>query len=79
MRKDNGASSGEDRAACPTCGGFLSWRHDHKLDNSGLDDGPWLPGHAPRKKHDIDPVAFSVARKRAWETRRAKYGPMGHS
>jgi hypothetical protein len=45
---------------------------DHKPDGSGLDDGPWLPGKAPRKK----PVKKSreelaAIRAKAWKTRRA--------
>lgn len=46
----------------------------------GLECGVWLPGHAPRKQHVItDPASYSAARRRAWETRRLKYGPQGHS
>lgn len=64
---------------CPVCGGALSYTHDHKADNSGLDDGPWLPGKQPRKK----PAPKSAEemkriRSQAWATRRAKYGPQGH-
>ena len=64
---------------CLICGGELSWEHDHRPDMSGLDDGPYLPGRAPRKKpapkaaHEI-----SAIRKRAWATRRQKYGKYGH-
>ena len=33
---------------CSICGGSFHYLfpHDHKADNSGLDDGPWLPGRA---------------------------------
>lgn len=76
-----------DALLCNVCGaplnvsylGFAVRKHDHQPDQSGLDDGPWLPGQQPRKKHAIDPASFSAARRRAWETRRAKYGPGGHS
>jgi hypothetical protein len=64
---------------CPICGGELSWQHDHQTDLSGLDDGPYLPGHAPRKKPDAKPPAeITEIRKRAWATRRQKYGKYGH-
>lgn len=64
---------------CEKCGGALTWQHDHRPDLSGLDDGPYLPGHAPRKK----PAPKSAAeihdiRARAWATRRQKYGQWGH-
>lgn len=46
---------------------------DNKSDLSGLDDGPFLPGRAPRKK----PAAKSaddlrIIRSKAWATRRAR-------
>ncbi len=64
---------------CLICGGELSWQHDHKPDQSGLDDGPPLPGQAPRKKPEPkDPAEVSRIRKEAWETRRQKYGAYGH-
>jgi len=64
---------------CHVCGGPISWGHDHKPDNSGLDDGPYLPGRAPRKKSAPKPAnEVSATRKRAWATRRAKYGKHGH-
>jgi len=52
---------------------------DNRPDNTGLDDGPYLPGQAPRKR----PVPKSSEevtdiRARAWITRRAKYGDGGH-
>lgn len=64
---------------CAICGQAMTWRHDHKLDKSGLDDGPFLRGRAPRKK----PAPKSAEetrdiRSRAWMTRRAKYGLHGH-
>ncbi len=64
---------------CETCGGQMAWKHDHKTDQSGLDDGPPLPGHAPRKK--MEPKSADEVRDiraRAWATRRAKYGQHGH-
>lgn len=64
---------------CTICGGQMTWRHDHKPDQSGLDDGPYLPGHAPRKKAEPkDATEAARIRAKAWETRRAKYGPHGH-
>lgn len=66
-------------AICPTCGGEESFPHDHRPDNSGLDDGPWLPGRAPRRKPTPkSPEVIAAIRARAWETRRAKYGERGH-
>ena len=54
-------------------------RPDNQEDDSGLDDGPWLPGHAPRKK-PTPKDAGEIARIRAcaWSTRRTKYGERGH-
>ena len=64
---------------CETCGGQMTWKHDHKVDQSGLDDGPWLPGHAPRKKMEPKPAdEVRGIRARAWATRREKYGQHGH-
>lgn len=52
---------------------------DHKPDGSGLDDGPYLPGQAPRKKPaPKDASEISEIRNRAWKTRRQKYGDRGH-
>lgn len=64
---------------CPFCGQLLTWQHDHKPDLSGLDDGPYLPGHAPRKK-PRPKTAEEVRdiRAQAWVTRREKYGKWGH-
>ena len=66
---------------CPICHGVIvgGVAHDHQPDQSGLDDGPWLPGRAPRKKMEPkSPDETSRIRAQAWETRRAKYGPHGH-
>jgi hypothetical protein len=64
---------------CVTCGQPLTWVHDHKADLSGLDDGPDLPGQAPRKKTAPKPAdEIREIRARAWATRRQKYGPHGH-
>jgi len=66
-------------AICEICGQVEGWVHDHKPDQSGLDDGPYLRGHAPRKKPIPRPAdEISLIRKQAWATRRAKYGPYGH-
>lgn len=56
---------------CLLCGGLLSWEHDHRPDNTGLDDGPYLPGRAPRKKPAPKTAEeMRAIRARAWETRR---------
>lgn len=45
----------------------------------GLDDGPWLPGHAPRRRPKRKrPSELKEIREKAWETRRRKLGPRGH-
>lgn len=68
-----------DTPRCDVCGGPLSYTHDHKPDLWGLDDGPYLPGCAPRKKPDPKPAHVNAEIKaRAWATRRAKYGQQGH-
>lgn len=62
---------------CEICAGLLTWKHDHKPDNSGIDDGPPLPG--TRKKYKPKPPnEMREIRARAWATRREKYGPRGH-
>ena len=72
-------SAPADTTYCEKCGGLLAWEHDHKDDESGIDDGPWLPGRAPRKQADPKPVKeVREIRLRAWETRRKKYGKYGH-
>jgi len=49
---------------CLICGSANTWLHDHKPDNSGLDDGPYLPGCAPRKKSAPKPAhEVSATRK----------------
>lgn len=73
---------------CPTCGAsgpimkggqWGYFPHDHKPDMSGLDDGPYLAGRAPRKKAaPKSPAEMKDIRARAWATRRAKYGEHGH-
>lgn len=64
-------------AYCPLCGIEALFQHDHKADNTGLDDGPEL--HSVRKKADPKPQNVVTAiRARAWETRRMKYGAHGH-
>jgi len=62
---------------CDQCGGLLTWVHDHRSDNTGLDDGPLL--NPPRKKPAPKPADETAEiRARAWETRRQKYGQGGH-
>lgn len=54
-------------------------RLDNRPDGSGLDDGPYLPGCAPRKRPPAkDPATLADIRARAWATRRARYGKAGH-
>jgi hypothetical protein len=46
---------------------------DNRPDGSGLDDGPWLPGCAPRKKPEPkSPEELAAIRAKAWATRRSK-------
>ena len=66
-----------DRDRCSVCGGALSWVHDHRMDNTGLDDGPPLP---ERKKPAPKPADETARiRAQAWATRRQRYGERGHS
>lgn len=51
---------------------------DHKPDGSGLDDGPHLPGEAPRKRSNKSASELADIRSKAWETRRHLYGQKGH-
>lgn len=62
---------------CPTCGFEAAFLHDHKADNSGLDDGPDI---YPTRKKALPkrPDVVAEIRARAWTTRRAKYGARGH-
>lgn len=51
---------------------FLRAPLDHRPDQTGLDDGPYLPGRAPRKKPAPKSAEeLTAIRKRAWVTRRA--------
>lgn len=48
---------------------------DRKPDLTGLDDGPYLPGRAPRKKTTPKtPEELRAIRAKAWTTRRIKKG-----
>lgn len=62
---------------CTICGQAMTWAHDHRPDNSGLDDGPAIRRErkkaAPKQPNELQNI-----RARAWKTRRAKYGPHGH-
>lgn len=62
--------------ACEVCGGELSWRHDHRPDLTGLDDGPPLP--VRKRPTPKSPEELRDIRARAWATRRRKYGNHGH-
>ena len=76
--------------ACDACGivkeftspefwGKCWGKPDHKPDGSGLDDGPYLPGKAPRKKPPAKSAdELAATRGKAWETRRHLYGQRGH-
>lgn len=56
---------------CDVCGGEIRIPHDHKPDQSGLDDGPYLPGCAPRRKPaPKSPAEMRAIRAKAWATRR---------
>jgi len=58
---------------CEICGAELSFAHDHRPDNTGLDDGP--PLRTPRKKMQPKPADETRAiRAQAWATRRERYG-----
>lgn len=73
------AARDEGAPICVVCGGVLAFPHDHRPDDTGLDDGPWLPGRAPRKKPTPKSTSdIAEIRRRAWSTRRAKYGERGH-
>jgi hypothetical protein len=62
---------------CEICGCETTFAHDHRADNSGLDDGP--PLHAPRKKPAPKSAeATREIRAKAWATRREKWGKYGH-
>ena len=63
---------------CEICHGETAFQHDHRADFTGLDDGPYLPGQAPRKHHEYAPELLYKYRRQAWQTRRAKYGQSGH-
>ena len=62
---------------CATCGVETTFAHDHRDDNSGLDDGP--PINPPRRKPaPKSPAEVAAIRAVAWTTRRRKYGGRGH-
>lgn len=62
---------------CTTCGGEMSFKHDHRPDKSGLDDGPYLDT-VRKKPAPKSPDEMRAIRARAWETRRRTLGPRGH-
>ena len=64
-------------ALCEICCVPMTWPHDHRADNTGLDDGP--PLYTERKRPAPKPAAeIKEIRARAWATRREKYGKYGH-
>lgn len=68
---------GVDNGECPLCGGKRTWSHDHRADNTGLDDGP--PLCEPRKRTaPKSQEETRTIRARAWKTRREMYGQYGH-
>lgn len=76
-RDDELASASIRPEPCVVCGGLLTWAHDHRPDNTGLDDGP--PLNPPRKRLAPKLAAeIRDIRARAWATRRQKYGQHGH-
>ena len=62
---------------CPVCGAEETFAHDHKPDNTGLDDGPEIE-KARKKAAPKPPEVTREIRAAAWATRRAKYGAHGH-
>jgi len=57
---------------CEVCGGSGA-PHEHKDDLTGLDDGPYLIGCAPRRKPaPKTPEQLRAIRAKAWATRRAR-------
>lgn len=67
----------ESARTCETCGGLLTWQHDHRPDDTGLDDGPPL-GRQYRKPPPKPAEETRDIRARAWATRRQRYGQQGH-
>jgi hypothetical protein len=60
---------------CQICAGVLAHPHDHREDETGLDDGPWMLGRSPRKKAALKTAEeMKVIRAKAWATRRASIG-----
>lgn len=46
---------------CDICGGQLTWVHDHRPDNTGIDDGPPFPVRkkpAPKPAADIRCILY---------------------
>lgn len=60
---------------CQICGAENGWRHDHRPDGSGIDDGPQIGRKKPAPKSAFE---LGEIRAKAWETRREKFGPRGH-
>lgn len=61
---------------CEVCGGFTTRAHDHRPDDTGLDDGPPLPARKRPAPKPVDEIR--AIRARAWATRRQTYGQHGH-
>lgn len=62
---------------CDLCMLRTSRVHDHRSDSSGLDDGILIGRQ--RKKPEKKPAAeLREIRLRAWQTRRLRYGAVGH-
>lgn len=51
---------------------------DRRPDNSGLDDGPFLPGFGRKRPSAKSAEENRRIRALAWKTRREKYGQYGH-
>lgn len=79
MNLDKRHSKADEQVAtiCPICLCETTFRHDHRPDNTGLDDGPPFRAErkapAPKSADELRDI-----RSRAWETRRQKYGQYGH-
>jgi hypothetical protein len=63
---------------CLQCGAWDDVAHQHLSDQTGLDDGVPIKGRFRKKMTPKPAEVMAEIRKRAWATRRAKYGSHGH-
>lgn len=61
----------------PVCVFETTFPHDHRSDNSGIDDGPPLKTRKKAAPKSLEVMA--MIRARAWATRRVKYGKRGNN